>query len=334
MTWLTGWTYRKEHIITGCSDGAQTSYQMKITVYKGTGSDSGASVYCNNNCNDDFGDIRFTDAASANIDYWQESYTSATSSIFWVEIPSIPISPGTINIYMYYGKAGQATSSSGTNTFIFFDHFTSVGAGWTQTGTPAIVNTTWLQLQAIAGGAVDAVTTNTFVIPANTPCVIEMSLYAVTCVSTDGYSDGRYPIMTAQTSGKADGLQWYNEGAYDRYVFANNTPNWKTGTGKGLSSGITVRNKWIFCSSDQRHIVSGDLTIDDTFTEDTDLADGNAYSIELGNMSNYSAQEHRIDFIFVRKYVSTVAGAEPTSTSWGPQAEGETAVYIPYLRLN
>ena len=60
MGWLSGWQYRKSHEIEGSSAGAQTNYQVKIIVHKGTGTDSGEHVYCNNHCQDDFGDIRFT----------------------------------------------------------------------------------------------------------------------------------------------------------------------------------------------------------------------------------------------------------------------------------
>ena len=37
----SSWDYRKRLTINGTTDGVQTNYQMKLTVYKSAGSDSG-----------------------------------------------------------------------------------------------------------------------------------------------------------------------------------------------------------------------------------------------------------------------------------------------------
>lgn len=141
MAWLTGWTYRKSHTISGSAAGVQTNYQMRIDVHRASGSDSGQEVYVDTKCEADFGDIRFTKAdGSTLLDYWLKE-DDGTEAIFWVEIDSIPASPSTVDIYIYYGKSGQATTSSGTNTFPVFDDFddNSIDADWNQvdlTGTP------------------------------------------------------------------------------------------------------------------------------------------------------------------------------------------------------
>ena len=117
--WLSGWQYRKEHVIQGSIAGAQTDYQIKIIVHKGTGTDLGEHVYCNNHCRDDFGDIRFTDSDGETLlDYWMEEYTSGNKAIFWVEVPSIPASPNTATIYIYYGNPTATTTSAVLPTFI------------------------------------------------------------------------------------------------------------------------------------------------------------------------------------------------------------------------
>jgi len=122
--WLSGWNYRKSHVIVGSTAGAQTNYQVKVIVHKGSGSDSGADVYTNNHCLDDFGDVRFTkDDKITQMDYWMESKVDADNAVFWVEIPSIPANPDTVTIYIYYGKASTATTSNGPNTFTLFDDF-------------------------------------------------------------------------------------------------------------------------------------------------------------------------------------------------------------------
>lgn len=121
---LAGWDRRKSLVITGSTVGAQTNYQVKITVHKGEGVDSGEHVYCGGNCRDDFGDIRFTKSDKVTLlDYWMMWCVSGDYAIFWVEVDSIPISPNTVTIYVYYDAPPETTTSSGTDTFVFFDDF-------------------------------------------------------------------------------------------------------------------------------------------------------------------------------------------------------------------
>jgi hypothetical protein len=57
------------------------------------------------------------------LDYWMEtgSLSTGVSAVFWVEVLE---DLGTARtIYMYYGNAAATSTSSGNNTFIFFDDF-------------------------------------------------------------------------------------------------------------------------------------------------------------------------------------------------------------------
>jgi len=131
--WLTGWSYRKSHQIVGSTAGAQTDYQVRITVYYGSGTDSGGNVYLNGKCRTDFGDIRFTASdGSTLLAYWIESYTASSSAVFWVKVPSIPASPNTATIYIYYGKSDATTTSNGDATFLFFDDFPGTAVNTTK----------------------------------------------------------------------------------------------------------------------------------------------------------------------------------------------------------
>ncbi|MCZ7385665.1 MAG: DUF2341 domain-containing protein [Candidatus Methanoperedens sp.] len=124
LPYLSGWDHRKLKTITGTTAGAQTNYQMKLTVYKGSGTDSPGVVYLGGNVRDDFGDLRFTKSDGVTLlDYWIESYTSGVSAVVWVEVDSIPASPDTANIYLHYGNPSATSTSDGTATFNFFDHF-------------------------------------------------------------------------------------------------------------------------------------------------------------------------------------------------------------------
>lgn len=97
--------YREGHTITGTASGAQTDYVLPITVNMGAGTDSGQNMYCSSLCNTDFSDVRFADSNGEPLDYWrEESYTASSSAVFWVKFDSIPASPSTTNVYVYYGN--------------------------------------------------------------------------------------------------------------------------------------------------------------------------------------------------------------------------------------
>jgi len=130
---LSGWTYRQSHIIT--SSSVLSDYQIQFTVYKASGISSGSIIYCNNHCNDDFSDIRFTDTSDNVYSYWIESYTSGVSAKIWVKFTSLSTSN---TIYVYYGNSSATSLSSGDNTFLFFDDFTGSSLNttkWTDTAS-------------------------------------------------------------------------------------------------------------------------------------------------------------------------------------------------------
>ncbi len=117
MVWLTGWNRRKSKTING-STSLQTDYQMKLTIYKGSGTDTATDIYLGTNVRDDFGDIRFTSSdGSTLLNYWIESYISATSAIIWVKISYITASPDSTTIYIYYDNVSATSASNENNTF-------------------------------------------------------------------------------------------------------------------------------------------------------------------------------------------------------------------------
>jgi len=141
MGWLTGWLYRKSHTVNGSTASSVTDYQVRITVYYGSGTDSGDNVYLNGKCRTDFGDVRFTDSDGTTLlSYWIESYTASSVAYFWVKIPSIPQN-GSSTIYIYYGNSSATTTSDGNTTFLFFDHFDTLDTTkWTTYGSPSVSN--------------------------------------------------------------------------------------------------------------------------------------------------------------------------------------------------
>jgi len=126
--WVSGWSYRKSHIINSVS-GAGTNYQIKIKVRYGTGTDSGQDVYLNNHGRADFGDVRFTDDdGTTELDYWMEEKVDGDYAIFWVEVAD-DLSSSSATTYIYYGNADATTTSNGTNTFIGWDDFDDYSIG-------------------------------------------------------------------------------------------------------------------------------------------------------------------------------------------------------------
>lgn len=121
-SWLTGWSYRKSHIIEYAS-GADTNYQVKIIIDYSSGSDSGDTVYVNGKCQIDFDDIRFTDNdGDTELDYWLEVKVDSDNAVFWVEITD-NLSSVDVVIYVYYGNDAVSTTSDGEATFTIFDDF-------------------------------------------------------------------------------------------------------------------------------------------------------------------------------------------------------------------
>jgi hypothetical protein len=85
----------------------------------------------------DFRDIRFTQLNGKKCDYWIESYTSRTSAVVWIEVPTA--NQRWLNLYYGNGRAGSG--SSGANTFDLFDDFpgSTLDTGkWTALGVPGV----------------------------------------------------------------------------------------------------------------------------------------------------------------------------------------------------
>jgi len=101
-SWLTGYSYRKRHLING-SNSAQTNYTVQITVHYGSGTDSGQNVYLNQHGRVDFADIRFTqDDGFSELSFWIERMNFSDYAVFWVRIPSL--SSAQTEMYIYYGN--------------------------------------------------------------------------------------------------------------------------------------------------------------------------------------------------------------------------------------
>jgi len=111
MGWLSGYKYRKKVTISG-SSGAGENYQVKLKI----GSSSGGDFHLEGHCEDFPNDIRFTDNDGTTLlDYWIEDSSEDPITV-WVEVNDNL--DNNVDIYVYYGKSGEAPASDAEATFI------------------------------------------------------------------------------------------------------------------------------------------------------------------------------------------------------------------------
>ncbi len=122
--WNFDWNYRSQIIITGSTVGALTNYPIKITMVSATGICNESTIYTNGSAQADYGDVRFlNDAQDDLLSYWMVDNSSWTfpNATMWVNVTSIPASPDTTSIWVYWGNAAVNTLSDGSDVFPFFD---------------------------------------------------------------------------------------------------------------------------------------------------------------------------------------------------------------------
>jgi hypothetical protein len=122
MSWLEGYDFRVKIPCSPTAAGAQTGYQKKVSIVKGTGQNSAGVIYLKNNARNWPNDVRFTkDDGETLLDFYRAEY-DATDGTWYVELDSIAASVDT-DFYLYYGKASDSDASDGPGTFLFFDDF-------------------------------------------------------------------------------------------------------------------------------------------------------------------------------------------------------------------
>jgi len=114
IPWLSGYSRRKQIILTGGSSGAQTDFQLKLAVSYAAAMQG------------DFDDVRFTQADGETlIDAWAEVIVADTSATVWVEFPTTPANTVEQTYYMYYGNSVAASDWDGSATFLQYHGATS-----------------------------------------------------------------------------------------------------------------------------------------------------------------------------------------------------------------
>ena len=339
MGWLAGWGDRQSHTLTGTAVGAQTLYQVGIKVYYGAGVDGTevvngvtfGKVYCDSECETDFGDIRFTETDEETLlHYCLLEKVDSDYAIFWVEVDAIPISPNTDVIYMYYGKAAEATTSSGADTFpSLFDHFVGDAeppAGWSENNING--GLTWSDLSADS----------------------KYKVYNFQDSSAAWHGNEIYKAATPPTTFALVAKHIVVCGPTDKPQHESTLKGYFSGAEKFL---IGFQDSWTAAIGAIRSVITetddseaGDTRVGATFVFDLRRDGTNVKTYWNGNLQQTKVETDTLDevrfrlvgaasvsssnpqteleYVFIRKFVD----AEPTHTSWGSR-EGIRTIDLP-----
>lgn len=301
---LTGWAYSKQ--ITINNTGSElTNYQLKFTINRSTGSDSGFTVYVGTNCESDYDDIRFTTSDGTTLcDYWIESSSTSTANI-WVEVPTVT-GTGNTTLYLYYGNSGATAVSNGDATFPFFDDFPGSsldGDKWTSSGSITVSDS--IVTITRTGGADASITGVT---PFGTGYAMRSSVkpsaFGSTATqlqsglrntSTLSHSSTVWSWTDAGVTGKHGN---YNAGGGETYANAT-----------GGASGVFQIHDVMRGSSQSKFKINNANEV--TISTNYYTGDAEPFARALYANGYYIA----IDFVAIHKYADT----EPTISAWGSE---------------
>jgi len=315
--WLSGWTYRKSHIINSAT-GAGTNYQVKVKVYYGSGTSSGENVYLGSKCRTDFGDVRFTDDDQTTLlDYWMQEKVDSNYAIFWVEVADDLGTAGTI--YIYYGKSVATTTSSGVNTFDFFDDFNDNSIDTTKWQT---FNGTWSETTDVMRQTSTATQDPKKCIAKSAPTGNNYAFRAKVRVDSGTNTDerGGVSIKNNTTDGYAYNYVFHNHSTKNQVQFLNDMVAW----------GTAYTYSWVFGTWYWFEITTyGGSNVYGrcwTITATEPSFNSQAWTGRTGypalNGGSFNGT-HSFDDAFMRKYVSP----EPSHGAWGSEEPATPSIY-------
>jgi len=305
QTWNPSWKYRK--VVNINNDGAAlTDYQILATA-------DTASLISVGNMRADCGDIRFVDSDNTTeLNYWIESGCNSTSTKIWVKTPSIPA--GNKTIYMYYGNPSAPSTSSGSNTFLFFDDFTGTTINttkWSKTDPSGYItqnNQLIISNGPLNWGNVEMHSVQNF----NRSSIIAQAKYNSTCKVGATYQDTTMLLWKDSTTGTS-----YTNFIYALYFYRTGGTNgldmYEDGAYRGTISGgwLTNTQYWVRQILKTGGGAMTELSTDGGVTWTTKY--NSSYSVETPlkiGFTHYQGGAVYIDDVLVRKYSSP----EPTAT--------------------
>jgi hypothetical protein len=310
-SWLSGWGYRKSHLITHATD-ANSNYAIRITTYFATGSDSGENVYLNSKAQINFGDVRFTDdGGSALLYYWMQSELDSDNGVFWVKVAA-NLTAVDQTIFVYYGNSTVSTTSDLANTFVRTDNMEDYPTtyGWTGFGTNAKSSTQKYHGIYSAKISENAAASGFSKTPMATSYAVCNWVYLDSGCTSGKYTQlqdlvdathGYYAMANIYDDAGTYkwGLYYYTGG--DHWSYSANTLSLQTWYFvELLQTGKTI---YLYVNGVQKHTVA----MDQTMTTTRDYW-GSLTGTQLSGIIY-------VDDFIVRKYVSP----EPAHSTWGAQ---------------
>jgi len=295
-------------VLGGESSPSYASASIKIL----SGTDSGNNVHLGHKSRTDFGDVRFTGSDGTTLlSYWMETYTSNNFAVFWVKVPN-DLSTNPATIYIYYGNPSATTTSSGTDTFLFFDHFDSstetltfYGAGtWSRDTANSIIK--WTPNTAGDAFAVkDVGVTNALIL---TRCNIGITDSAAGAGARLGDISNWY-----------DGLlkEYYEKLAIEKKVggtwssISETSMTVNTNTWYRVQFGVSGTSLKAYAYSDSYTLLASVSTTDSSLTTQT------KHGLEAYKSSTTTSYQS-YDFLAIAKYIDP----EPSHGSWGSEESG------------
>ncbi|HLE48845.1 MAG TPA: DUF2341 domain-containing protein [Patescibacteria group bacterium] len=185
--WDETWAYRKKISIANSSGGTLTDFQVNVSLNTSTPISAGKMQ-------SDCDDLRITDSAGTVLTYWLESGCNSTATSVWVKIPSIPTTG--ITVLAYYGNPSVSSVSSGANTFLYFDDFsTDTSASYTTTSGSFAITGGEMNITGVSNdSAIIALTTQSPPASYTTEARMKMT------TDIGGNSDSRVGLLGFQTT--------------------------------------------------------------------------------------------------------------------------------------
>lgn len=269
----TGLPSMKKIPITITSTADVTDYQVKIPIPHQTGME------------DDFSNIRFQLADGTDLPQWKESFTSATTSDYWIKTDLIT---GDNVVYMVYGGV-LPLKSNPSAVYEFYDNFNDLSQ-WTQSGTGTAIVTDGILDVYNSGSSKNVWSTQTF-----TSGIIFESRHKF-----------GEDILGLRTENEDDGVFFYNSGSLDRIYAKTSVSQTSPDTTHITDEFVTRKIIW---ESDKVSFFENDIEIPNSPIVTNIPSVPLKIDIRAVNDHNY------VDWIRVRKYISS----EPTITIGTPE---------------
>jgi len=307
----SGFNYYQEFTLTA-SGTTLTNYSIRFTVYYGSGTSSGTTIYCNSHCETDFDDVRFYTTGDVEIDQWVE-FTNSTLEHVWVEFPTISTS-GT-DYRVWYGYGPMSDPSDGAATFPEYFDSTST-SGWTTDNMAVSAESGYLRFYNPTASTVGYAVRYDISVPDKYVLMYRFKEVAqgtdqIIVMTLDGSTSHRWSMLLHPKSDAQTSVYYY-EGAY-RFLYGSYVEGTEyIATHKVDEGDSSTGMDYGFYGTDWTQLAFDDDEADALGSpSDTD-------GLWIGDGTSAALCDARFLWIIFRPYADT----DPSSSDWS----GETAL--------